>query len=63
MSIYKRGGWLPRRPAAQIACAPKKLRLQQRLTAILTRMDQAYLDKLDGKITAEFWERKNAEWL
>ncbi len=26
-------------------------------------MDQAYLDKLDGKITAEFWERKNAEWL
>jgi hypothetical protein len=26
-------------------------------------MDQACLDKLDGKITTEFWERKNAEWL
>jgi hypothetical protein len=24
---------------------------------------QACLDKLDGKITTEFWERKNAEWL
>ena len=38
-------------------------RLQQRLGAIRTRMDQAYLDKLDGKITAEFWERKNCQWL
>jgi site-specific DNA recombinase len=41
----------------------EEARLQQHLTAIRTRMDQAYLDKLDGKITAEFWERKNAEWL
>ena len=41
----------------------EEARLQQRLTAIRNRMDQAYLDKLDGKITAEFWERKNAEWL
>jgi hypothetical protein len=31
--------------------------------AIRNRMDQACLDKLDGKITTEFWERKNAEWL
>ena len=41
----------------------EELRLQQRLNAIRTRMDQAYLDKLDGKIAAEFWERKHAEWL
>ena len=41
----------------------ERARLQQRLAAIRTRMDQAYTDKLDGKITAEFWERKNAEWL
>ena len=41
----------------------EELRLQQRLTAIRSRMDQAYLDKLDGKITTDFWERKNAEWL
>ena len=41
----------------------EETRLQQRLTAIRNRTDQAYLDKLDGKITSEFWERKNAEWL
>ena len=37
-------------------------RLQQRLTAVRNRLDQAYLDKLDGKITEEFWSRKSAEW-
>jgi hypothetical protein len=26
------------------------------------RIDQAYLDKLDGKISEEFWAQKNAEW-
>ncbi len=26
------------------------------------RLDQIYLDKLDGKIPAEFWEQKNSEW-
>jgi site-specific DNA recombinase len=41
----------------------EETRLQQRLSAIRTRMDQAYLDKLDGKIAPEFWERKNTEWL
>ncbi len=41
----------------------EEARLQKRLSAIRTRMDQAYLDKLDGKITTEFWERKNTEWL
>ena len=37
-------------------------RLQQRLTAVRRRLDQAYLDKLDGRITEEFSERKSAEW-
>jgi hypothetical protein len=41
----------------------KEACLQQRLTAIRNRMDQAYLDKLDEKITTEFWGRMNAEWL
>lgn len=27
------------------------------------RLDQAYLDKLDGKINEEFWTRESAEWL
>jgi site-specific DNA recombinase len=25
-------------------------------------MDAAYLDKLDGKITEDFWQRKQADW-
>ena len=25
-------------------------------------MDQAYLDKLDGRITEDFWRRKSEEW-
>jgi len=25
-------------------------------------MDQAYLDKLDGRITEDFWKRKSEEW-
>jgi hypothetical protein len=36
--------------------------IQQRLAAIRTRMDQIYEDKLDGKISEEFWERKHAEY-
>jgi site-specific DNA recombinase len=36
--------------------------LQQRLAATRTRMDQIYEDKLDGKISQEFWDRKHAEY-
>src|SRR5437016_14110995 len=36
--------------------------LRQRLSAVRTRMDQLYEDKLDGKITEEFWVRKQAEY-
>jgi site-specific DNA recombinase len=36
--------------------------LRQRLAALRTRMDQLYEDKLDGKITEEFWTRKQAEY-
>jgi site-specific DNA recombinase len=38
-------------------------RLRQRLTSVRHRLDQAYLDKLDGKISEEFWNRKSAEWV
>jgi hypothetical protein len=41
----------------------EEVRLQKRLTAIRTRIDPAYYDKLDGKITSEFLQRKNGEWL
>jgi site-specific DNA recombinase len=37
-------------------------RLEHRLAMIAKRFDQAYTDKLDGKIPEEFWARKAAEW-
>jgi site-specific DNA recombinase len=33
------------------------------LSAVRHRLDQAYLDKRDGKINEEFWTRKSIEWL
>jgi hypothetical protein len=35
---------------------------ERRLTAVRSRIDQAYTDKLDGKISEEFCPRKTAEW-
>jgi hypothetical protein len=32
------------------------------LSAVRRRIDQAYQDKLDGKIPEDFWERKKTEW-
>ncbi len=40
----------------------ERTRLGARLTSIRNRMDAAYVDKLDGKIPEDFWERKMAEW-
>ena len=37
--------------------------MKQRLSAVRHRLDQAYLDKLDGKVSEEFWTRKSAEWI
>ena len=36
--------------------------LKQRLTSIQRRIDRAYLDKLDGKVSENFWQRKATEW-
>src|SRR5262249_39762743 len=36
--------------------------LQQRLAAVRNRMDRAYQDKLDAKISEDFWERRAREW-
>ncbi len=33
--------------------------LETRLATIRKRIDDAYIDKLDGTITADFWERKS----
>src|SRR5438128_3418185 len=35
---------------------------QRRLDAVRRRMDQAYSDKLEGKIPEDFWQRKMSEW-
>jgi site-specific DNA recombinase len=40
----------------------ERQRLNQRLSQIRQRLDQAYLDKLDGKIDEGFWDRKSVEW-
>jgi site-specific DNA recombinase len=40
----------------------QRARFAQRLAQVHRRMDQAYQDKLDGKISEEFWARKSAEW-
>jgi site-specific DNA recombinase len=37
-------------------------RIEQRLALLRKRPEQAYVDRLDGKITEEFWEAKSAEW-
>ena len=36
--------------------------IEQRLSAIRSRMDKMYEDKLDGKIDEQFWSRKMFEW-
>jgi hypothetical protein len=47
---------------ARVESAAQRDRLEKRLSAVRRRMDQAYADKLDGKIPEEFWERKMSEW-
>jgi site-specific DNA recombinase len=42
--------------------ASESARLEQRLDAVRRRIDQAYTDKLDGKISEDFWQRKMIEW-
>jgi site-specific DNA recombinase len=40
----------------------ERSRLEARLNGIRNRMDAANTDKLDGTISAEFWERKMRDW-
>ena len=40
----------------------EQARLTRELNALRARMDAAYTDKLDGKITEEFWQRKQVDW-
>jgi site-specific DNA recombinase len=47
---------------ARTEAASHRTGLVQRLAAVRKRMDQAYQDKLEGKIPEDFWERKMSEW-
>src|SRR5215469_14486945 len=40
----------------------ERSRLEARLATIRKRIDDAYTDKLDRTITADFWERKSNDW-
>jgi hypothetical protein len=37
-------------------------RLRTKLAQVRRRIEQAYLDKLNGKITEAFWVAKSSEW-
>ena len=40
----------------------RKARLEKEAVSIQRRMDQAYIDKLDGKISEEFWNHQYEQW-
>ena len=48
--------------AQERAQSQQRERLQQRLASVRNRLDKAYVDKLEGKISDEFWSRKAEEW-
>jgi site-specific DNA recombinase len=41
--------------------AQERVRLNRELSALRGRLDAAYCDKLDGKISEDFWQRKQAD--
>src|SRR5262249_10360030 len=46
----------------QNVSAAQQERLEQRLSSVRRKMDQAYEDKLNGTIPEDFWNRKMEEW-
>jgi site-specific DNA recombinase len=40
----------------------ERVRLDRELQTLHARMDATYTDKLDGKISEEFWQRKQVDW-
>jgi hypothetical protein len=60
LHILKSHGLALRPHNLKIAIAQRE-KLEGRLQGIRRRMDEAYSDKLDGKIPEDFWARKSAE--
>ena len=50
------------RSSQQNRAAAQRTRLKEQLDAVRRRMDQAYTDKLDSKISEDYWQRKHTEW-
>ena len=46
----------------QAALSAQRDRVRDRLSALRSRLDQSYVDKLDGRITEDLWTRKSEEW-
>ena len=46
----------------QNRASSERARLKERLETVRRRIDQAYADKLDGRIDEQFWQRRRAEW-
>src|ERR1035441_552644 len=44
------------------AGVPHRIFVRDSLSAVRRRMDQAYADKLDGKLPEDFWARKMSDW-
>jgi site-specific DNA recombinase len=47
---------------AEAQVKTERERLQQRLTQVRSRLGRAYTDKLDGKITEDFWSARLTAW-
>ena len=46
----------------EIVYKQQNTRLQERLGLLCQRIEQIYMDKLDGKVSEDLWVRKSAEW-
>ena len=57
-----RGEVSPPSPTPSTQAKLERARLERELQTLHVRMDAAYIDKLDGRISEEFWQRKNTDW-
>ena len=47
---------------AEAHARAERERLTQRLAQVRGRLERAYMDKLDGKISDQFWEARSSAW-
>jgi site-specific DNA recombinase len=59
---YMQSSLLADKTGQESAYKEQKAQLEERLGRLRQRVEQIYLDKLDGKVSEELWVRKSAEW-